>query len=96
MVFHEIIHQRDPAVPALNRVLQGGNVIKDLDTAWTYIVEKIDYVPIFDVARQLLKELYGSPDLDKALKPLGDVALYITSRRAALRHDPWAASTTCC
>jgi type I restriction-modification system DNA methylase subunit len=54
---------------------------------WTLILEKIDYIPIFTTANEIMKDLVGVPDVDGALKRLAEAALRITSRRAALRHD---------
>jgi hypothetical protein len=87
MIFHEIVAQREKSITPLNRVLGSSNVAKALEKSWTSIVEDIDYVPIFELARQIIKELYGTPGLDDALRRLGDAALNVVSRRAALRHD---------
>lgn len=58
-----------------------------LKSTWEFITDKIDYVPIFTTATEIVTDLIGVPDSSEALRRLADSALRITSRRAALRHD---------
>ena len=86
MIFQQVLAERDSRVESLSRSIKSAHVAESLLETWTFIVEKIDYVPIFTTATELMKDLVGS-DVDAALKRLGEAALRITSRRAALRHD---------
>jgi hypothetical protein len=86
MIFQQVLAERDPRIKSLNRTVEGKNIAESLSKAWTSIL-KIDYVPIFTTAQEIIRELVGVPDADAALKALAEAALRITSRRAALRHD---------
>ncbi len=87
MIFQQVLAERDPRVQSLSRAVKREHIAESLLETWTFIVEKIDYIPIFTTANEIMKDLVGVPDVDAALKRLGDAALRITSRRAALRHD---------
>lgn len=86
MIFQQVLAAQDSRIESLNRTLEKRNVAESFSAAWTAIL-KIDYVPIFTTANNILRELVGVPDADSALKALAQAALRITSRRAALRHD---------
>jgi len=86
MIFQQVLAEQDDRIKSLNRAVEGKNVAESLFKAWTAIL-KIDYVPIFTTAKDIIRELVGVPDADAALKSLADAALRITGRRAALRHD---------
>jgi hypothetical protein len=87
MIFQQVLAERDPRVESLSRTVKGEHIAESLLETWTFIIEKIDYLPIFTTANEIMKDLIGVPGVDAALKRLGDAALRITSRRAALRHD---------
>src|SRR5208283_4506241 len=87
MIFQQVLAERDKRVQSLSRAVKDKNVGESLLETWTFILEEIDYVPIFTTATEIMKDLIGVPDVDGALKRLGKAALHITSRRAALRHD---------
>jgi hypothetical protein len=89
MIFQQVLAERDSRgrVESLARSIKSEHVAESLLETWTFILEKIDYIPIFSTATEVLKDLVGIPDANAALKRLGQAALRITSRRAALRHD---------
>lgn len=87
MIFHQVIATRDHKIKALSRIAEGNNIAESLVEAWTYIKDKIDYVPIFTTATEIARDLVGVPDSDKALRMLARSALRITGQKAALRHD---------
>lgn len=87
MIFQQVLAERDPRVQSLSRTVGEEHIAETLLKTWTFILEEIDYVPIFTTATEIMKDLIGVPDVDGALKRLGKAALHITSRRAALRHD---------
>lgn len=87
MIFHQIIAGRHTKLASLSRIIAKPDIAESLLKAWNLIQEEIDYVPIFTTATQLVQELVGIPDSDIALAALGKAALFMTSRRAALRHD---------
>lgn len=80
MIFQQVLAERDTRVESLNRAVKSPHVAESLLNTWTFIVEKIDYIPIFTTATEIMKDLVGVPDVDAALKRLGDAALRITSR----------------
>lgn len=86
MIFQQVLAVQDKRIEPLFRAIEKTNVAEALLTNWTAILN-IDYVPIFSTAREIVRELVGVPDADEALKALGEAALRITGRRAALRHD---------
>src|SRR5712664_2655014 len=86
MIFQQVLAVQDKRIQPLFRAIERNNVAEALLTDWAAIL-KIDYVPIFTTAREIVRELIGVPDADEALKALGEAALRITGRRAALRHD---------
>jgi hypothetical protein len=87
MIFQQVLALRHAKIIPLSRVIEEENRAESLSGAWKIILDEIDYVPIFALARQLLQELAGTAGLEEALKILAQCALRITSRRAALRHD---------
>src|ERR1035441_6935539 len=87
MIFQQVLAYKDKRIQPLSRCTAQDNVAESLLQTWDLIVNEIDYVPIFTVAREVLGELVGAPDSDLALRRLAAAALRITSKRAALRHD---------
>ena len=87
MIFQQVLAYKDKRVDPLSRSTGQDNVAEALLRVWDFIIEEIDYVPIFTVAREVLSELVGAPDSDLALRRLAMAALRITGKRAALRHD---------
>lgn len=87
MIFQQVLAERDARVGSLSRAVKSQHIAESLLDTWTFIVEKIDYIPIFTTATEIMKDLVGVPDTDAALTRLGEAALRITGRRAALRHD---------
>ncbi len=87
MIFQQILANNDPQVQKLSQTVQGSNIAGNFDNVWTFILDNINYVPIFTIARNIVREIQGSPDVDDALRSLAAAAEDITKRRAALRHD---------
>jgi hypothetical protein len=87
MIFQQVLAQLDPRVTTLERATAEGEVADKLIAAWSFVLDEIDYVPIFTLARDILRDLIGNPGLDDALRTLAVAARNITARRAALRHD---------
>lgn len=87
MIFQQVIANHRDDVQPLEPAIQSADPCDVLDKAWTYILEEVDYVPIFTLAREVLRALKGTPNVDVALKEMAQAAQRITARRAALRHD---------
>jgi hypothetical protein len=87
MVFQEVLAKDNYRVEPLRHTIDTEDRLGSLTGHWKYILDEIDYVPIFRVARDLLLELPASADVERALKSMATHALAIVRRRAALRHD---------
>ncbi len=54
---------------------------------WKFIIEHINYFPIFHLAHEVVRILGSHPDAEKVLLEFGKIAKRIVIQRAALRHD---------
>jgi hypothetical protein len=86
MIFQQVLSRYEARIPSLPTLVEGDNVAERLADAWLAILE-IDYHPIFQLARELVLNLTGTPGIDGAFRELARAALRITARQAALRHD---------
>jgi len=87
MVFQEVASAYVKGVEPLRKTLQSTDLASAFIGHWQYITDEINYVPIFKIAREILLTLPSNPDIEKALRFLGERALDIVRHRAALRHD---------
>ncbi|MCK4824429.1 N-6 DNA methylase, partial [bacterium] len=63
------------------------DILSQLRDHWHYILDEINYHPIFFTARQILGCFSADARIERAIKELIRAALKIVSCRAALRHD---------
>ena len=77
----------DARVESVRRTLDRDDLVNAFLDQWKFITEKIDYVPIFHLARQVLLELPQRSEVSGALRALSDSVMEIVAERAALRHD---------
>ncbi len=87
LIFQEVLADYEPQVQHLRQTLQTENAISAFSDHWDYILNQINYYPIFHIAHQLLIALPSNPDSEKAVRLLANTALDIVQQRAALRHD---------
>lgn len=87
MIFHQILSHWETRIQPLSRMIESQTVSESLADSWSFVLDNVDYVPIFRLARNIVMELSGNPGIDGALRILARSALRITARRAALRHD---------
>ncbi len=87
MVFQEVLVQYDPQVQRLRQILESPDIVSAFADHWKYILEHINYYPIFNVAHQLMVTLPSDPDTEKAVRTLARAALDIVQQRAAMHHD---------
>ncbi len=88
MVFHERIAGMHPGVKPLNLVC-GPNADNPQDetiSAWTYVLDEINYWPIFAIAKDLLQQL-PPRDAARALRDLRDTAQRIDTIGVNNSHD---------
>jgi hypothetical protein len=87
LVFQEVLSQHEGRVKPLQGTLDQGNPIAAFSNQWKYILENINYYPIFHIAREILGNLSATADTSTAIIGLAETAQRIVSHRAALRHD---------
>lgn len=87
LIFQEVLSNDEGRVQPLRRMLQQSDLAGALGGHWRFILDEIDYFPIFDVASAVLMSLSSSADVDRALRSLVGIALRVVRQRTALRHD---------
>jgi hypothetical protein len=87
MMFQEVLAQRDKRVKLVRDLQHEEDPIAAFSDHWQFILEKINYYPIFHIAHELISSL--SPDIDAihGVKELAEKARTIVGWRASLRHD---------
>jgi type I restriction-modification system DNA methylase subunit len=87
LVLSEIIAARRKEVPTLSILLQSANLKKEIENSWQYIIKKINYQPVLQIALDVLRNMSASPTFDKQLRNLVELAYDMASSRVLLRHD---------
>jgi type I restriction-modification system DNA methylase subunit len=87
LVLSEIIAARNKEVPTLSILLRSANLKKEIENSWQYIIKKINYQPVLQIALDVLRNMSASPTLDKQLRNLVELAYDMASSRVLLRHD---------
>lgn len=86
MIFQEILSShREFSVAPLEKLINEENVLSAFSSQWRELL-KINYYPIFHLARELLMQVPSDPAFTM-LKSLANAAQRIVGLRAALRHD---------
>jgi hypothetical protein len=84
-IFQEQLSALDEKVKPIAVILTQRDFLGETAKHWQMIVDEINYVPIFKVARDILLSLPAQSD--DAVRHLANRALEIVSKKAALRHD---------
>jgi hypothetical protein len=87
MIFQQILAEHNSDVLPLQTIVDRDDIIEEFSQHWLYIVENINYYPIFHLAREALLGLSPKPDVEKSLRELAQIARKVVRKRAALRHD---------
>src|SRR3989442_8337857 len=87
MMFQEVLAQKDERVRPLQDFRQEPDPVSAFADHWNFILEDINYYPIFNVALQLIRCITSSGDSTNAAKNLIGIARQIVDWRASLRHD---------
>lgn len=93
LIFQEVLAGQKQSKPSIRRVRPIRDVLsseRPLDgfiAEWEFILQKIDYVPIFRLAHEVLAKLPSTPGLERSIRRLAKVALFVTGNKALLRHD---------
>jgi len=87
MLFQEILSQTESTVKPLRKTLASSDPIREFEKQWKHISDKIDFAPIFKIAREILLCFPSTDETKKGLEELAEVSIKISMSRAALRHD---------
>ena len=87
LVFQEILVEHNPQVKPIQKILNIGNPLYGFSKQWKFILNNINYYPIFHVSVEILENLTADRNVKKAIESLAETAQRIVSYRAALRHD---------
>jgi hypothetical protein len=87
MMFQEVLARTDERVRLLQDFLHKDDPISDLAAHWKFILDKINYYPIFHIAHELLSSISPEVDAVNAVQELAEKARRIVGWRASLRHD---------
>ena len=86
-IFQEQLSALRSSVRPIRSVLADRDFVGRTIEHWEMIIKDINYVPIFKVARDILRSLPASAGVDNSVRHLAGCALEIVSKKAALRHD---------
>jgi len=87
MVFQEVLSRKDDRVRPLQWFWNHQDPVLALGDHWKFILDEINYYPIFHVAQDLLRCLSADKDMTAAMHRLLDTARCIVDWRVPLRHD---------
>jgi len=87
MIFQEVLAESNPKVFPLQKILASNNFHKVFSDHWKFIIDKINYYPIFNIARKIVTNLSSNKTVLDTISNLADIAQKIVSMRAGLRHD---------
>lgn len=85
LIFHDVLADTQK-VTALSIILKKSTIMDVFLEEWQYILDKVNYYPIFHLALEIFASL-SSRTGGLVLRPLVTVAAKISEKRAALRHD---------
>jgi transcription elongation factor GreA-like protein len=86
-IFQQQLANIHESVQPIRAVLTERDFIGKTASHWQMIIDEINYVPIFKVARDILLSLPANHETEVSVKRLAQRALEIVSKKAALRHD---------
>jgi hypothetical protein len=87
MIFQEVLSGFTKRVKPLDDMLAKNNVQTAFIKHWEFIIEKINYYPIFHIAREILGNIATNKGIWDSLILLAQSAQQVVGMRAALRHD---------
>jgi len=87
MIFQEVLSQRESRVRPLQGFYSHSDPIGSLASHWRFILDEINYYPIFHIAHDLLRCLSSDRSTTQAVRELLKTARQIVDWRASLRHD---------
>lgn len=87
-IFQELLAASSvKGVESLNESLRHPDIVRRSIKNWDWICDKINYVPIFKLASDILAKIPAGSDADIAVNNLAKQSHKVCQNRAALRHD---------
>lgn len=92
MLFQEILSMNCEKVKPLKQIISKKNASRSnisdrLRKEWKMIQEEIDYIPIFNMAENVLENFSSSNDVQKSLEEMSKIAELIIEHKASLNRD---------
>jgi len=87
MMFQEVLAQKDERVRPLQDFRHESDPVSAFADHWKFILDEINYFPIFNVAFHLICCISSEKDSTRAIENLIAIARQIVDWRASLRHD---------
>ncbi len=86
-IFQEQLSAANAKVRPLSGMIGDPNFMQEVAQHWRYICNTINYVPIFEIAIEILHSIPSSSGADGVIRHLAEEALVVSTNKAALRHD---------
>jgi len=87
LIFQEVLSQNNARVSSLQTLRIPTGFVGEMRRQWEFILDQINYYPIFYTAERLLECLAADQEIDRSLRNLLETALIVVGWRASLRHD---------
>ena len=87
LIFQEVLSQNNPRVSSLQSYRVTSGLVGEMRRQWAYILDEINYYPIFFTAEKLLECFSADLGVDQSLRNLAETGMTIVAWRASLRHD---------
>lgn len=85
MIFQEVLSMQGGPVQNVRKMRE--NAMDNLHLHWKFIIEKINYYPIFHIAVEIIENIASNYDVDQAIQILITTATELVQNRAALHRD---------
>jgi len=86
-IFQEQLAAANDKVRPLSGMIGTSKFKQEVAQHWRYICDTINYVPIFEIAIEILHSIPSSSGADGVIRLLAEEALAVSTNKAALRHD---------
>lgn len=87
LIFQEVLSYTNRQVTSILQTMRQPDPASAFADHWQFILDDINYYPVFHVAHDVLLSIPASADLDRLLGSLVDKARQMIRLRAAFRHD---------
>ena len=87
LIFQEVLSYTNRRVTSILQTMRQSDPARAFADHWQFILDNINYYPVFHVAHDVLLSIPASSDLDRLLGSLVDKARQMIRLRAAFRHD---------